>query len=853
LTKRLVAVLRTALPCATIALGAAHARAQEPSPPAATSELTPPELVSFVEAKYPEAALAARQEGTVTLRLTIDAEGRVTEAEVVKPAGQGFDEVARDASLGFRFKPASRGPKAVASRILYDYEFRLPAQPRANEVEPAAGEPGQKTAEVQPPPLPPAPVEVTVLGTEPAQTPGSVHVINRRTLERYAYDDPHAITRTVPGVYARQEDGVGLRPNIGIRGAASDRSKKITLMEDGVLFAPAPYSAPAAYYFPLLPRMTQVRIVKGPAAIAYGPQTVGGAIDFITRPIPSESHVALDLAGGEYAYGKFHGWAGTSSEDGRMGFSIEGVHLRGDGFKHLPSGDDTGFFRNEWMLKASYLVDPRARFENELSLKLTYSNELSNETYLGLADADFRADPLRRYGASKLDEMRWHRTGIAVTHRTRPGRALRLETTAYRHDLSRIWRKVNGFEGASLFDVLTNPETPTNRIFYDILTGRNDSTQPDEILLIGPNQRDFVSQGIQSRVEWDARTGPFEHRVEYGLRIHHDRVERKHSEDGFQLVNGEPVPAGGPTIVTASNEAWTEAVAFHASDAVTWRALTLTPGLRVEIMRSALINRLAQAEQRGAAQVVLPGIGAFYSLIDSFGVLAGVYRGFSPPPPGNPEQTGPELSVNYEAGVRYSDKPARAELIGYYNDYSNLTDICTQSNRCLDQNLDRQFSAGAARIYGAEAYVAHEIPIAGRLKLPVSAAYTLTLTEFLNTSDSEDPIFGSVEAGDELPYVPRHQGHASVGVESERAGAYLAMTYVSAMREQAGSEPLDEAQTTDEQITFDSGASYRITRWLELYSNVRNLFDAHYLVSRRPYGARPNAPRWIQFGAKAEF
>ena len=31
-----------------------------------------------------------------------------------------------------------------------------------------------------------------------------------------------------------------------------------------------------------------------------------------------------------------------------------------------------------------------------------------------------------------------------------------------------------------------------------------------------------------------------------------------------------------------------------------------------------------------------------------------------------------------------------------------------------------------------------------------------------------------------------------------------------------------------------------------------NLVDA-YIVSRLPYGARPNAPRWIQGGAKLEF
>jgi TonB family protein len=97
-------------------------------------EVHAPELVEFVKADYPAAALEARTEGTVVLRLTIDVAGRVAEAKVMQPAGNGFDEAASAAALRFRFAPARRGDTPVRVRILYRYEFRLPAPPPSGDL-----------------------------------------------------------------------------------------------------------------------------------------------------------------------------------------------------------------------------------------------------------------------------------------------------------------------------------------------------------------------------------------------------------------------------------------------------------------------------------------------------------------------------------------------------------------------------------------------------------------------------------------------------------------------------------------------------------------------------------------------
>jgi Fe(3+) dicitrate transport protein len=694
------------------------------------------------------------------------------------------------------------------------------------------------------------PIEVLVAGSRVARAPGSVQVIKSSQLERFEYDDPHQALLQVPGVYVRQEDGFGLRPNISIRGGNPDRSKKLTLMEDGVLFGPAPYSAPAAYYFPLLTRMQSIQVVKGPSAVAYGPQTVGGAINFITRSIPAVPRGGLDLALGAFGHRKAHAHFGASTE--QFGFLVEGVHLHNTGFKELASGADTGFSRNEWMVKGSYLLDPWAKATQQFEVKLGYSDEVSNETYLGLTDSDFQLNPNRRYPSSSLDQMRNHRNSLVLSHvLSAPTLGVKLTNRLYRHNYERAWRKLNRFGGSSLAEVLRDPESPASAEYYAILTGKADSVTAGQELWIGPNDRRFVSQGLQSTLELKATTGDFHHSLLAGARLHQDSIARHHSERAYVMLEGELVPQDTATVVTTVNEASTVALAAHMLDAISWRSLTLTPGIRIELIDSELDDRLTREISNNSLVAWMPGAGAYYALLPEFGLLAGVHRGFSPPPAGRVDAD-PEYSLNYEAGARLSTDGAGAEVIGFYNDYTNLTNICTFSGGCASADLDRQFDAGEARVYGFEAYLTHDAQLA-RTHFPVTLAYTYSRGSFQSDFVSADPIYGSVERGDELPYLPRHQLVATLAVEWSHSGAQVAAHYSSAMREEAGREPLDTAWAADDRFSLDVGSKVMPTKWWTVYGNVRNLLDTQRITSHRPFGARPNAPRWVQVGTKLSF
>ena len=204
---------------------------------------------------------------------------------------------------------------------------------------------------------------VTIIGhkADAADVPGSAHVIDSEALEIFNETDILRVLRTVPGVYLQEEEGFGLRPNIGIRGSGLDRSARIALLEDGVLIAPAPYSAPSAYYFPTQRRMHALEVLKGPAAVVIGPRTTGGAINMISTPIPQQTGGSIDVRVGDHNSRDAHLNFGQRGE--RVSWLLETVQSSSDGFKRIdgPAGGDTGYDLQDYVAKLQIDSDPAAR------------------------------------------------------------------------------------------------------------------------------------------------------------------------------------------------------------------------------------------------------------------------------------------------------------------------------------------------------------------------------------------------------------------------------------------------------------------------------------------------------------
>ena len=702
--------------------------------------------------------------------------------------------------------------------------------------------------------------EVLIIGSQADRSAlsGSAYLLDTEALEKFDYTDLNRVLTQVPGVYIRTEDGFGLRPNIGIRGATAERSQKITLMEDGILITPAPYSAPAAYYVPNVNRMSNIEIVKGPATIAHGPHTVGGAVNFVTPVANGDTYKKLELTAGSDGFAKYR--AVYSDHFGELNYWVDALRYQSDGFKELDGGGDTGFERNDINAKLNWTGETANGWNHQIDVKLGYADESSNETYLGLSDEDFERNPDRRYAASQDDQFETEHTQLHVIYQATVNSQLAFSSKAYFNHFERDWDRFSGF-----VPDITVGNNRTDTPIAQVLSGASDSrllqivrgetNSSDNIterLAMAGNDRTYGSHGLQLDMEYRIETERFgDHDIDAGVRYHHDYVERMHSLDGFRMIDGDLVSDGVDRALTVFNEASTDAIALYLSDTIRYEKFKTTFGLRTEFIDGTVEDFNQSSETSRRQTVVSPSIGVSYFMNDNWTLLAGVYRGFSPAGPSSDESVDPEFSVNYEYGFRYEDSALNLDLIAFFSDYSNLIGRCRASDSGCD--VGDEFNGGEVEVFGVEMLANRDFTIGNNGFIPLSFSYTFSDTAFQTQFESGFSQWGTVQEGDELPYVPSHQLRLNSGYTHGDWQWNIGAAYVSETRETPGQGEIVSGDRIESLLTIDSSLRFKATSWLSLMLAVDNLTDEREIVSRRPFGARPSKPRTINASLFFEF
>lgn len=323
--------------------GRGFARAQERAPAgeAERAEDAPPALREAVDATYPSAALDARLEATVVLELTVDAEGRVTAASVVEPAGHGFDEAAVEAVRRARFEPARRRGVPVAARIRFPHRFVLPSSVPGAEA-PASEAPASETP-IQPSPAtpvepsPPPVHEITVRGGEGERrrlqhSAEAVTVVETRKAREQAADLGEVLART-QGVAVRRDGGLGSQTRLSMNGLYDDQ---IRFFLDGVPLELAGFPFGVANVPVNL--VERLEVYRGVVPIRFGADALGGAIH-VVRDRSFRPHL-----GASYQVGSYH----------TRRLTLDGA------YRHEPTGWVVGGSVFVDSAKNDYLVDVEA-------------------------------------------------------------------------------------------------------------------------------------------------------------------------------------------------------------------------------------------------------------------------------------------------------------------------------------------------------------------------------------------------------------------------------------------------------------------------------------------------------------
>ena len=695
---------------------------------------------------------------------------------------------------------------------------------------------------------------VTIIGTKDdvKDLPGSGAVISNDDLQKTMDTDIQKILTAVPAVYMRTEEGYGLRPNISIRGTAIERSGKVTIMEDGVLVAPSPYTSSAAYYFPTTGRIHSVEVLKGPAVVSQGPQTIGGAINLISTPIPEVNSGKFVQEIGENAMARTHAYYGASQ--GNFGALVEVHEHSSDGFDSIANvGGDTGFDKSDLMIKARY-----SSGNHTVTFKRVDLEEDSNQSYVGLSQASFMANPRMRYGATAYDKMMNDGEQTSLTY-VGDFDNFDVVFTSWQNDYHRDWFKVSDFNN----DKEHGEQDDINELISDANNGSAnaqailDGQLPVEIEY-KHNNRYYTNEGYQFTVSTEIGV----HALTVGYRDMEDSESRIQAHEyADQAADGSLSALYGYVGLSGSNNRLREssATSYYLEDTMDFGKLALTVGFRSEeydqrhrrwgegagpnltaVRITSVRDTFAENDHNTSS------FGATYELSETTTLVAGFHEGMTPMFGADPEE-----ADNMELGVRYSEGTTNIEAFYFASDYSRLAAECTLvSGASCDADESAVFSGGEAEVSGLEFSGSWMLQGDNGVVYPISVNYTSTDATFKNSSSSD--YFGTVAAGDDLPYIPDSQSSIVVGFINDNGlsgNARLVNVGSSCSLAACGTYNEIEAHSY-----LDLNLRKALNDFMSIYLILENTLDSEDLISRAPSeGARSQKPRTMKVGFSYDF
>ncbi len=460
--------------------------------------------------------------------------------------------------------------------------------------------------------------------------PGARSLVDKEKIEGSGATSIGDVMRRIPGVQSTDNSGTAgsaISLNIGIRGLTGRYSPRSTVLLDGIPLAVAPYGQPQLSFAPVsLANIESIDVVRGGGAVRYGPQNVGGIVNFTTRAIPSTSGLTGDatVRHNSYAHGggntQYSTFLGTQLDSG-LGLALLYSGLKGRGWR-----DGSDERANDLALKFRYALTPTSQIHGKFS-----HYDIKSHTPGGLTVSEYNANPFQNTRQS--DYWQGDRNGVDLGY-------------------------VNTISANQEFEI---------RTFY------NKSTRKSALINAARTQvthqpRDYTVLGIEPRYTHRLALGPTTHDVTVGYRYLRER--------GNDRSFNETIASGATSAVTRFDNA-TNAHSLYVDDRIAIGQWRITPGMRFERIES---NR----EQEGAVQrfnmrnsKALPSLNIAYLLTRDLTLFANHTTSFGPVQNTQlnsqtaTNQLKPEVAKTDEVGARWQDRQLRAEVTAFKMRFDN--------------------------------------------------------------------------------------------------------------------------------------------------------------------------------------
>ncbi len=717
-----------------------------------------------------------------------------------------------------------------------------------------------------------------VIGTKEGaldHIPGSGRVITKESIEQNHRLTVNEALREVPGVHVVDEEGMGIRPNIGIRGLNPTRSRNVHIMEDGVPIMMMPYADPSSYYFPPIFRFDRIEVLKGSGQLLYGPQNIGGVMNFITRNPSAVPEGNIQFWGGNNNYFNTHfDYGGTW---GKSGYMVDYTHYQTD----TPRFTNVRAKVDDLTFKTVQELSDRT----QIMAKFNYYREDSGIGYQGLTESEFaspRGQDRQTLFTNDNFDFRRYGAHVAVNHMFTAN--LTSTINFFGHYIQRDWTRqttqgvnADGSPNGALQFGNAIPATAVGAI-------------------PGParftNAREYTVYGIEPRFNYTHSLFGVNAVADFGARYMYEESNRqqfRNTGSGVGVSQSCFLAVAGATCLGENNVRTTNAYSLFFQERLIFGPFTLTPGVRVEHINYDQNNRLANNGNGNFGKAhytqVLPGVGVTYSPVKDHMVFFGAHRGMAPPQISDAvTSTGalvdldPSLSWTYELGTRGKLAHwAGYEATLFQMDFSNQ--IISQS--AAGGTGATLTSAGETRHRGIEVATKLDLldAVTGRndkQDIIFDVNYTwIAESEFVGTRVSSlcpatgacpailpgEALFPSV-SGNRLPYSPKHLLSAGIGYANRDMdiGAFNARLEAQCISDQFGDDRNTYTPTPNGQRGIVKGwcmLNASVNQYVKqinttFFFTAKNMLD-QTVITDRSRGIYPGLPALWQAGVKWTF